>query len=185
MALERFASSFVGIKKMAFAQMTAVGSSSANPTYGQIYLCDGLVGVNPEADEEPEVHFVNNSRWRYQPSKLKIEKTALTPEYQVLMLGQTITSGVLSKKLSDESPLLALLWETEQANKKRVRWLLPCVRITSAEPTQMTTKGESLEFDHFTLSGLYWHTLSGVKYRRAHEELDPTQFANWFTAIQL
>lgn len=184
MALERFASSLVGVSKMAFAVMSAGGSSTANPTYGQIYLCDGLVSVSPEADAEPDVHFVKNNRWRYQPSKLKIEKTALTPEYQVLMLGQTITNGVLSGKLKDESPLLAILWETEQANKKRVRWLLPCVRITSAEPAQMSTKGESLEFDHFILSGLYWHTLSGIKYRRAYEELNPAQFANWFTTIQ-
>ena len=73
---------------------------------------------------------------------------------------------------------------TERANGKRIRWLLPCVRITSAEPSKLTTKNDSLTFQHFTLSGLYWHTLSGIKYRKAYEELDSTQFADWFTTVQ-
>lgn len=185
MPTERFASALIGVKRLAFAQCIAMGNSTTNPSYGSIHICDGLVNANPEAEEGPEVQFLGNKRWRYLPSKLKIEKTALTPEYQVLMLGQSITDGVLEKKLGDEAPILALLWESEQANRQRVRWLLPCVRIISAEPSQMVTKGDGVEFQHFTLTGTYWHTLSGIKYRRAYEELNPGQFADWFTAIQL
>lgn len=184
MSVERFASSLVGVKRLAFAQCISMGNSTTHPTYGSIHICDGLVATNPEADDEPAVQFLGNKRWRYLPSKLRIEKTALTPEYQELMLGQDNVDGVLERKLGDESPILALLWETEQANRKRVRWLLPCVRITSAEPVQMITKGEDMGFHHFMLSGTYWHTLSGVKYRRAYEELNPAQFADWFTTIQ-
>ena len=182
---ERFASALTGARRLAFAQCLSMGNATTHPTYGSIYVCDGLVSAAPEADEEQEVHFLGNKRWRYLPSKLKVEKTALTPEYQELMLGQTLTGGVLERKLGDESPIIALLWESEQANRKKVRWLLPCVRITSAEPERMTTRGDGVEFSHFTLSGTYWHTLSGVKYRRAYEELDPAQFADWFTAIQI
>lgn len=183
--VERFASSGVGLKRFAFAEVQSMGNASAKPTYGQIYLCDGLVSADIRSDEEPDVHFVGNKRWRYKPSELIIKKTALTPEYQEIMLGQTLADGVLEKRLSDESPVLALLWETEKANGKRVRWLLPCARITSAEPTNLETKGESLTFQHFTLSCVYWHTFTGVKYRRAYEELDPAQFADWFTTIQI
>ena len=182
---ERFASSLVGLRKLAFAVCASMGDATTNPTYGSIYVCDGLVAATPEAEEDQEVQFLGNKRWRYLPSKLKIEKTALTPEYQSLMLGQALEGGVLEKRLGDDSPIIALLWETEQANRKRVRWLLPCVRIASAEPAQLSTKGDSLEFRHFNLSGLYWHTLSGIKYRRAYEELNPTEFADWFTAIQI
>lgn len=186
MAVERFASSIVGLKKLAFAICTSVGNATTKPTYGQIYICDGLVNANPEVEEEPEARFLGNKRWRYMPSKIEIEKTALTPEYQKLMLGQTFTSGVLEKRQTDESPIIALLWETEQANKKRVRWLLPIVKIQSAEPDGLVTKGDSLEFQHFTLSGIYWHTLTGVKYRRAYEEVNPSgQFADWFSSIQI
>ncbi len=181
---ESFASSIVGLKRLAFAICSNVGSATTNPTYGQIYLCNGLVNANPETEEEPDVYFLGNKRWRYVPSKIKIEKTELTPKYQKLMLGQSLTNGVLAKKQSDESPIIALLWETERANGKRIRWLLPCVRITSAEPSKLTTKNDSLTFQHFTLSGLYWHTLSGIKYRKAYEELDSTQFADWFTTVQ-
>lgn len=181
---ERFASAIVGIQRLSFAVCSNVGNSTTQPTYGQIYTCDGFVNANPEAEEEPEVRFTNNGRWRYLPSNITIEKTALTPEYQKLMLGQTLTNGVLEKRQSDESPIIALLWETKQANNKRVRWLLPCVRISSAEPSELATKTDSLEFQHFTLSGKYWHTLSGIKYRKSYEELSSAQFANWFTSIQ-
>ena len=185
MTVERFASSIVGLKKLAFAVCTNMGNSTTNPTYGPIYQCNGLVSVDPESEEEPEVRFLGNKRWRFRPSDIEIEKTALTPEFQSVMLGQVLSNGVLEKKQSDESPIIALLWETEQANGKRVRWLLPMVKIQNAEPTSLSTKGDSLEFQHFTLSGIYWHTLSGIKYRKAHEELSPAQFANWFTTIQL
>lgn len=183
--VERFASTGVGLKRFAFAEVKSMGNATTKPTYGQIYLCDGLVSADLKPDEEPEVHFVGNKRWRYLPSELSIEKTALTPEYQKTMLGQTLVGGVLEKRLSDESPVLALLWETEQANGKRVRWLLPCAKVISAEPTRLETKGDSLTFQHFTLSCIYWHTLTGVKYRKAYEELDPEQFADWFTTIQI
>ena len=183
--VERFASSGIGLRRFAFAEVLNLGNATTKPTYGPIYLCDGLVSADLGSEEEPEVHFVGNKRWRYNPSYLSIEKTALTPEYQKIALGQTLADGVLEKRLSDESPVLALLWETEQANGKRVRWLLPCARIISAEPTSLETKGEGLTFQHFTLSCVYWHTFTGVKYRRAYEELDAAQFANWFTAIQI
>lgn len=186
MATERFASSIVGLKRLAFAVCTSVGNAAVNPTYGPIYICDGLVNANPETEEEPEARFLGNKRWRYMPSKVEIEKTGLTPEYQSVMLGQTLTNGVLEKRQTDESPIIALLWETEQANKQRVRWLLPIVKIQSAEPGGLVTKGDSLEFQHFMLSGIYWHTLSGIKYRKAYEELGPTSpFANWFNTVQI
>lgn len=182
--IERFASSSIGLKRLAFAVCTNVGSANVNPTYGQIYLCNGLVNANPEAEEAPDTYFSGNSRWRYLPSGITLEKTQLTPEYQQALLGQSLVNGVLDKRLTDEAPLVALLWETEQANQKRVRWMLPCVRFTSAEPSELTTKSDGINFQHFTLAGNYWHTLSGVKYRKAYEELNPAQFANWFTTIQ-
>lgn len=182
---ERFASATIGIKRLAFAVCTSVGSASTNPTYGSIYLCNGLVNADPETEETPEVQFTGNTRWRYLPSSIEIEKTTLTPEFQSVMLGQTLTSGVLEKRLTDEPPIIAILWETVQANGKRVRWLLPHVRITSAELSDISTKDDSLDFQHFELSGVYWHTLRGVKYRKAYEELSPGQFSNWFTSIQL
>lgn len=181
---ERFTSSTIGLKKMAFAVCTNVGNATTYPTYGTIHICNGIVSANPETEETPEVKFLGDKRWKYVPSKITIEKTSLTPEIQQIMLGQTLKSGVLEKKQSDEPPIIALLWETEQANKQRVRWLLPCVKITSAEPKELLTKSDSIDFQHFTLSGIYWHTLTGIKYRKAYEELSPAQFANWFTTIQ-
>ena len=86
--VERFASTGVGLKRFAFAEVKSMGNATTKPTYGQIYLCDGLVSADLKPDEEPEVHFVGNKRWRYLPSELSIEKTALTPEYQKTMLGQ-------------------------------------------------------------------------------------------------
>lgn len=183
--VERFASSGIGLKRLAFAVCTNVGSPTVKPTYGQISICSGLVRANPGLEAEPDTHFSGNKRWRYIPSKLEIEKTGLSPEYQKQMLGQTLTGGVLDKRQGDEPPILALLWETEQANKKRVRWLLPCVRIISAEPVELVTKGDTLEYQHLTLQGIYWHTLSGVKYRKAYEELDPVEFDSWFTTVQI
>lgn len=181
---ERFTSATIGLKKMAFAVCTSAGSSVVNPTYGDIHICNGIVGADPETEEAPAVSFIGDKRWKYNPSKISVEKIALAPEIQKLMLGQTLTNGVLEKKQSDNSPIIALLWETKQANGKRVRWLLPYVKITSAEPNGLSTKSDSVDFQHYTLSGTYWHTLTGIKYRRAYEELNPAQFADWFTTIQ-
>ena len=75
--------------------------------------------------------------------------------------------------------------ESEQAIKKRVRWLLPMVKFHSAEPDGLETKSDSVEFQHFMLSGIYWHTLNGVKYRKAYEELNSRQFADWFKTVQI
>ncbi|MFA5448831.1 MAG: major tail protein [Clostridia bacterium] len=185
MTIERPASSIVGLKRLAFAVCTNVGCANVKPTYGPIHICDGLVKANPEAEEEPEARFLGNKRWRYMPSDITIEKTGLTPEFQKLMLGQTLVNGVLEKRQSDEPPIIALLWETEQANKKRVRWLLPMVKIQSAEPDKLATRSDSVEFQHFMLSGIYWHTLNGVKYRKAYEELNSRQFADWFKTVQI
>lgn len=179
---EQFASAGFGVGKLAFAVMTKVGSKNTNPTYSEMIYCDGLIEVDPGVEPENEKGFSGMNRWRKIPSKVSIKKTSLTPTLKAYLFGQTISNGVATSVLTDESPYVAVLWEKRKANGKRVRKCIPMARFTSVKEAD-ATKTDTVEFGHATLEGEYFHTLSGIKMLECDEENGSVKFDTWFNQV--
>ena len=179
---EQFASAGVGVSSLAFAVMTNVGSKSANPTYSEVIYCNGLIGVDPGEEFETEKGFLGMNRWVKRPSKISVTKTSFTPTLKALLLGKTITSGVVKSGITNEAPYVAVFWEKRKANGKRVRKCIPMARFSSIKETD-TTKTDVIEFAHAEAVGEYHHTLSGIKMLECDEESGSAKFDTWFSKV--
>lgn len=179
---EQFASAGIGVSTLAFAVMTNVGSKSLNPTYSEVIHCDGLISVDPGEELEVEKGFIGMNRWVKKPSKIVITKTSFTPTLKSLLLGKTVTNGVVKSGITDEAPYVAVFWEKRKANGKRVRKCIPMARFSGIKEID-TTKTDAIEFAHAEISGEYIHTLSGIKMLECDEESGSAKFGTWFTKV--
>ena len=169
------------------------------PSYGSVIPLRGAVqaSVNPNSSVETDyadngAFFVTNNRGN---TEMTLELTNADPNTLALMLGQERVNGITVEKPLDQSKYFALGFQVwiggtdDEGNKIFENFWYAKGKFAVPE-SGGTTKGESIDFQHLTLTAQFVATQykedgnSGVICTHARTDIDAVAsvIENWFNA---
>jgi len=176
--------SLVGLRNLYYAVMT-INADTGAETYGTPKKIGHAVSV----DINPSIDTVTlygddmavATEVTLQEITVTIETTDIPLEDQAALLGGTYADGQLTESMSDTAPYVALLFESKKGDG-RIR----CVKLLKGKfalsQENITTKGESIEYQVPSLEGRFVAAANGVwRIRKDFEKGADT--ASWYTSV--
>jgi phi13 family phage major tail protein len=150
-------SATIGLKNLYYA-LLLTDPVGGTPTYSAPVLMPGVskATINPNASNA--TLFGDNKPMEVAATIGKIDVDLTLGEIslvdQAALLGHTLTAGVMVRKSSDNSPWVAIGFETLKANgSRRFVWL---AKGKFSEPEQQNeTKGDSISFQSPSIKGMF------------------------------
>ena len=188
----------IGIDNVVIAKLIADDGASV-PVYDTPIPLPGLVtsSVNPNSSVETDyadnsVFFVTGNRAN---TEMSLELTNVAPATLALMLGQTRVNGITQERPLDQAPYFALgfrVWigGTDENGNKIFEYFWYSKGKFSVPETGGNTKGDSIEFQHVSLTAQFVPTKyspdgnGGVICSHARSDIDTPSaiISAWFNA---
>ena len=169
------------------------------PTYDTPIALKGAVqaSVNPNSSVETDyadngAFFVTGNRAN---TEMTLELTNVNPNTLALMLGQDRANGITLERPLDQAPYLALgfrVWigGTDENGNKIFEYFWYAKGKFSVPESGGTTKGESIEYQHLTLTAQFVPTMyspdgnDGIICSHARSDIDTASavISSWFNA---
>lgn len=169
------------------------------PTYDTPIALKGAVqaSVNPNSSVETDyadngAFFVTGNRAN---TEMTLELTNVNPNTLALMLGQDRANGITLERPLDQAPYLALgfrVWigGTDENGNKIFEYFWYAKGKFSVPESGGTTKGESIDFQHLTLTAQFVPTMyspdgnGGIICSHARSDIDTASavISSWFNA---
>jgi len=188
----------IGLDNVVIAELLTDDGNNL-PQYGEIIPLRGAVtaSVNPNSSVETDyadngAFFVTGNRAN---TEMTLELTNVAPATLAKMLGQTRVNGITQEKPLDQAPYFALgfrVWigGTDENGNKIFEYFWYSKGKFSVPESGGNTKGDSIEFQHISLTAQFVPTLyspdgnGGIICSHARSDIDTPAnvIASWFNA---
>ena len=159
---------------------------SGSPTYDAPVKIAGAISANVNPNASSATLFADDGPYDTAATigeiSLELNMADLSLETQSVLLGHSISDGVLKRKAGDVPPWVAIGFRTLKSNGKyRYYWLNKGKFALPEEDLQ--TKGDSIEFQTPTISGSFVKRNCDDEWQRVGDE-DVAGFepSSWFTS---
>lgn len=180
----------IGLSNLHYALLTTDPKGGA-PTYGApVAFSGGAIQANINPNTNMETLFGDDGPMEVATSlgqvELEMIASDFTLEEQAILLGHTISGGVLHRKGSDVPPWVAIGFKTLKSNGKyRFIWLAK--GKFSMPEMKHETKGDSISFQTPTLKGSFVKRDSDDEWIKQADEDSPSYVASigtdWFNGV--
>lgn len=188
----------IGLDNVVIAELLTDDGNNL-PQYGEIIPLRGAVtaSVNPNSSVETDyadngAFFVTGNRAN---TEMSLELTNVAPATLAKMLGQTRVNGITQEKPLDQAPYFALgfrVWigGTDKDGNKIFEYFWYSKGKFSVPESGGNTKGDSIEFQHISLTAQFVPTLytpdgnGGIICSHARSDIDTPSsvISAWFNA---
>lgn len=188
----------IGLDNVVIAELLTDDGNNL-PQYGEIIPLRGAVtaSVNPNSSVETDyadngAFFVTGNRAN---TEMSLELTNVAPATLAKMLGQTRVNGITQEKPLDQAPYFALgfrVWigGTDENGNKIFEYFWYSKGKFSVPESGGNTKGDSIEFQHISLTAQFVPTLyspdgnGGIICSHARSDIDTPSsvISAWFNA---
>lgn len=175
----------IGLRDVYYALLTD-DPLNGSPVYEAPVKMAGAISANVNPNASNATLFADDGPFDTAATigeiSLELNMADLTLEQQAVLLGHTVSNGVLKKKAGDVPPWVAIGFRTLKSNGKyRYYWLNKGKFALPEEDIQ--TKGDSIEFQTPTISGSFVKRTCDDEWQRVGDE-DSTGFdpSDWFTS---
>lgn len=190
----------IGLDNVVIAELLSDVGGTTKPTYGPIIPLRGAVqaSVNPNSSVETDyadngAFFVSDNRANLEMS---LEFTNIDPTTKAKMLGQKKVNGITVETSQDQAPYFALgfrVWigGTDASGNKIYEYFWYAKGKFSVPESGGTTKGESIEFQHTSMTAQFVSTkyspdgkggIFGTHVRTDDPTANQAVLANWFNS---
>ena len=169
------------------------------PSYGAVIPLRGAVQASINPNSSVETDYADNSAFfvtgNRANTEMSLELTNVAPATLALMLGQTRVNGITQEKPLDQAPYFALgfrVWigGTDENGDKIFEYFWYSKGKFSVPETGGNTKGDSIEFQHVSLTAQFVPTQyspdgnGGVICSHARSDIDTPSatISAWFNA---
>ena len=153
---------------------------SGSPTYDPPVKIAGAISANVNPNASSSTLFADDGT--IGEISLELNMADLSLETQSVLLGHSISGGVLKRKAGDVPPWVAIGFRTLKSNGKyRYYWLNKGKFALPEEDLQ--TKGDSIEFQTPTISGSFVKRNCDDEWQRVgDEDVAGFESSSWFTS---
>lgn len=164
--------------------------SGGTPTYGSPVQIVGAKQANMNPNSSTAVDYADDGPSEVSTTLGQSEIELMLSEVPIaiagILLGHTVTGGVMVKDASDIPPYVAIGFRSQKGDGTyRYKWL-PKIKFREGQQNH-NTKGESLEFQPDTLIGSYVKRVSDGAYEIQADEgqdgLPQATIDAWFTDV--
>ena len=159
---------------------------SGSPTYDAPVKIAGAISANVNPNASAATLFADDGPYDTAATigeiSLELNMADLSLETQSVLLGHSISNGVLKRKAGDVPPWVAIGFRTLKSNGKyRYYWLNKGKFALPEEDLQ--TKGDSIEFQTPTISGSFVKRNCDDEWQRVgDEDVAEVEPSSWFTS---
>lgn len=188
----------IGIDNVVIAKLITDDGASV-PVYDTPIPLPGIVTASVNPNSSVETDYADNSAFfvtgNRANTEMSLEITNVAPATLALMLGQTRVNGITQEKPLDQAPYFALgfrVWigGTDENGDKIFEYFWYSKGKFSAPETGGNTKGDSIEFQHVSLTAQFVPTQyspdgnGGVICSHARSDIDTPSatISAWFNA---
>ena len=181
-------SPFIGLKNFHVAELKSDNAGS-EAVYDTVISIPHIRSIQIKASNANASLYADNqaidSASVTSEYELTIETATLPLEYKALLLGHTISNGVMIANKDDVAPYFAVMFESTKRNgKKRFCKFL---KVQFSEPDENPkTKAENIDYNTPTLTcKAIYRTSDGTAYKQADEEAGYTEetAGTWYTEV--
>ena len=182
-------SPFIGVDNFHIAKMLTDPADGSGAAYDEILSFPWLrsVGIEPQTDEatlyaDNQAVDTADATAKYS---LTIDTATLPLEYKALLLGHSISGGVMTVSSEDSAPYFAVMFETTKRNGKKryVKFL----KVRFSEPSETAqTKEEGITYNTPSMTATAIFRSDKKAIYQADEEADgyaASVGANWYTSV--
>lgn len=176
----------IGLKDVYYALLTA-DPASGSPTYAAPVRIKGAISANVNPNTSTATLFADDGPYDTAATMgeitLELNMADLPLTVQGVLLGHTVTAGVLRRKADDKPPYVAIGYRSLKSNGTyRYMWLNKGKFAIPEE--EYSTKGDSIEFKTPTIRGSFLKRDCDGEWQRVADEDDalftPALAAAWF-----
>lgn len=148
----------IGLSHLHYAILKTDNAATGTSTYELPIRIPGAIEVNVNANPSTETLFADDGPMETASSlgeiEVEINVADLPLAVQAILLGHTITAGVMERKSNDTAPFIALGFKSLKSNGKyRYVWLAK--GKFNLPELNHTTKGDGVEFQTPTISAAF------------------------------
>ena len=171
---------------------------SGSPTYDSPVKIAGAISANVNPNASSSTLFADDGPYDTSATigeiSLELNMADLSLETQSVLLGHSISDGVLKRKAGDVPPWVAIGFRTLKSNGKyRYVWLYKGKFVDPEDNNE--TKGDGINFQTDTITGNFLKLNYGIKVSNEvrypwkyeidaeDEAVKPATITNWFTSV--
>ena len=183
--------SLVGVSNLHIAVITTEETAAAAAVYGTPVAIPGTIQIDVNPNSVTGTLYADNGAYEAAQSglgdgKITINTADLDLATQALILGHTVTKGVLTKLTSDKAPYVALRFEFEKASGATRFVSVPKVKFAESDES-VKTKDNSITFQTAKCEGkIVQRKNDKMWYKCADtdaEGYEATTGSTWYTAF--
>lgn len=114
---------------------------------------------------------------------VNLDSVYLPLEDKASLLGHTVTDGVMISKTDDESPYVAIIFESKQTKGAIQYEKLLKGKFSEVQET-FNTKGENIEYQLHSLQGSFVARAYDGQWRRTTVSTDTTLATSWYASVE-
>lgn len=178
-----------GLKNVHYAKLTETTDSvtgEVSYSYGTVKAWPGAVSLSLEPQGEILKEYADDIEWYVQAANNgyegDFEYEVMPEDFRENILGEVKDAkGVFTEYSSTSTIYFALLFEINGDAKKRRNLFYKC--SATRENNENTTKGESIEPTHGTVTITAVSRADGKVKASTSENVDSTTYAGWYTDV--
>ena len=175
----------IGVKKLYYALLTK--DDETGVTYGTPKRIVGLntIDINPTVQRATaygdDVPLETASA--ISEITVSLDSVYLPLEDKASLLGHTVTDGVMVSKTDDESPYVAIMFESKQTKGAIQYEKLLKGKFSESQET-FNTKGENINYQLHSLEGSFVARAHDGEWRKTTVSTDTTLATTWYASVE-
>ena len=177
-----------GLKNVHYAKLTEVVDSSGQTTYsyGAVKAWPGAVSLSLEPQSDVLKEYADDIEWYVQESNNgyegDFEYEVMPEDFRENILGETKDNkNVFIESSNVSTTYFALLFEVNGDTAKRRNLFYKC--SATREKNDNSTKGESIEASHGTITITAISRADGKVKASTGENVDTSTYNNWYNTV--
>ena len=177
-----------GLKNVHYAKLTETVNTQGvtSYSYGTVKAWPGAVSLSLEPQGDTLKEYADDTEWYTQASNTgyegDFEYEVMPEDFRSTILGETKDSnGVFLEKNDTSTVYFALMFEVNGDAKKRRNLFYKC--SATRENNENSTKGESIEPTHGTITITAVPRGDGKVKASTGDDVDATTYGGWYTDV--